>query len=323
MSSSSSPSRQPGPPPPTAQAWLLFLVISMLGGSSFSAIKISIDTATPFMVAAGRLWISTIALYIYMKTTGRTFPPLREKGGGWSPVWGFALAIGVVGYAVPMVLFPFAQQSVSSLLAGIYMAFMPIATVVLAALFADEPVTKRKLLGFLAGVLGVGILIGPAAVKNILGESIIAQVTLIIGTIGYAVAVVVTRKAPPVAARSFAVMMMLIAAILVTPFALTEFDQLRNISPQSWAGIVYLGLLPTATTAIMIIHLVRTAGAGFMAMCNYVTPVTAIAFGVLLFGEAVEWKHLFGLAAILSGIAISQPETIERIRQSIVTTRKS
>ena len=127
-----------------ASHWYTLAGVVLLGGSAFGAISLAIDTAPASVVVAARLWIATLVLSLYAKTTGRPWLPFRNPDGGWNSAWGYAAAIGVIGYAIPMYLFPFAQQTISSLLAGIYMAFMPIATVFLAAIFADEPLTLAQ-----------------------------------------------------------------------------------------------------------------------------------------------------------------------------------
>ena len=321
--SSSVPSPSPGPsekvPPavPTAQDWMLLGLITVLGASGFAGIKVSVETAPPSIVAAGRIWVGAALLYLYMKATGRKLPPLKEQGGGWSPLWGFAAAVGVASYTFPMFVIPVAQLSVSSLLAGIYMAFMPIATVVLAALFADEPLTRQKLAGAIIGTLGVIFLIGPMGLQGIFTQSVFAQLLLILGATGYAVGSVITRRAPEAPARSFATMMMLTAGLAATPLALMDLRQLGEVSITSWLGIIYLGVVPTGMTSIMIILVVRRVGAGFMALCNYLIPIMAIIYGVVLFGETLAWRYAIGLCTILVGIALVQPGAAKGLLQSL------
>lgn len=312
-----SPDAPKGPGEANAQMWLFLLTMVMIGGSSFAGIRLAVETAPPSIVGAGRLWVATFFLFVYMQTTGRRMIPLRNQGR-LHPAWLFAIGIGLTGYSVPMVLFPFAQQSISSLLAGIYMAFMPIVTVFLAAIFADEPLTKRKLIGFVGGTIGVILLIGPGALQNIFSESVIAQLALLVATTGYAIASVIMRRAPVVPARSFAVAFMLVASLLVTPLAISDLMKGPEISLTSWLAIITLGLGPTGATAILIITMVRNVGAGFVAMSNYLTPMMAILVGVLAFGEQLEWRYLAGLLVILTGLAIAQPGPLRLLRQRLL-----
>lgn len=298
---------------PNRQDWILLILLVICGGSSFSGIRIAVETASPAMVAAGRLWVSTLVLYLYMRSTGRKMIPWRTEGGKIAPLWKFAAAIGFIGYTIPMALFPYAQQTVSSLLAGIYMAFMPIGTMILAATFADEPFTRQKVIGFSFGTLGVVFLMGPAVLGDIFSANVLAQCALLVAATCYAMASVIMRRAPDAPARSFAVAFMLVAALFATPAALADLPAAGTISWSSWMAIIYLGVVPTGITAIFIIHLIRGAGAGFMAMGNYITPLAAIVFGVILFREQLEWHYGIGLATILTGVAITQPETFRSL----------
>lgn len=302
-------SRRPALPvlTPSPRDWLFLAGVIVFGGSSFSAIRVAIETAPPAFVAAGRLWVAALLLIVYTIATGRRFPSLIEQGRP-SPAWAFALAIGAIGYAGPMFLFPYAQQSVSSLLAGIYMAFMPIVTVFLAALFAGEPLTRNKIMGTVIGLGGVMILILPALPEDGLNASVIAQLALLLATTGYAVSSVITRRAPEVAARSFGAMVLLLAALLSTPTAiLSVMAEGHGPSFSGVLAIIYLGILPTGISTILIIQMVRSAGAGFLAVGNYVTPGAAIIFGILLFGEMLTHWHVLGLMTILSGVFVAQP----------------
>lgn len=309
----------PAPPllTPAPRDWLFLLGVILFGGSSFSGIRIAVETAPPSVVAAGRLWVAALLLLAYSLGTGRSLPALIEKGKP-SVAWIFAGTIGAAGYAIPMFLFPFAQQSVSSLLAGIYMAFMPIVTVALAAIFADEPLTRNKIMGTLIGLFGVMVLILPSLPQGGLDAGVIAQLALILATTGYAVSSVITRRAPDVPARSFGAMIMLMAALLSTPAAVTSLMHAEEpVSAASMAAIVYLGVLPTGISTIFIIHMVRSAGASFLAVGNYVTPAAAIFFGVLLFREELTLWHVGGLATILTGVFVTQPGPLLSMLQKL------
>lgn len=292
---------------PSPRDWIFLAGVVLFGGSSFSGIRLAIETAPPTVVAAGRLWVAALLLLAYMKATGRALPPLWEQGK-ISVAWLFALAIGATGYAVPMFLFPFAQQSVPSLLAGIYMAFMPIMTVVLASIFADEPLTRNKIMGTVIGLGGVMFLILPSWPADGINASIVAQLALLVATTGYAVASVIMRRAPDVPARSFGALVMLLAALISTPAAILEMMKAEGgVSASSAAAILYLGILPTGVATIFIIHMIRSAGASFLAVGNYATPGAAILFGIILFGESITVWHVAGLATILTGVFVAQP----------------
>lgn len=301
-------SRAPTETAPTLYDWLLFAVIVAVGGSSFAMIRAAVETVPPAAVTVGRLWVGAIFLYIVMRQAGRAFPPLTEKGAGIKlhPEWAWMIAISLVGYVVPFLIFPWAQQFIDSGLAGIYMAFMPIWTVGLAFLFAGESLDARKITGFLMGFAGVVILIGPGILTEAASSNIAAQILLLAATLGYAAAAVMTRKAPPIKPRVFAAGTLVVSAIATTP-ALIFAD--LNIASWSLVGalnVIGLGLGPTGLAGVLLIVLIQRTGAGFMALANYLTPLWAVGLGALLFGERLDASALAALIIILFGVGVSQ-----------------
>jgi drug/metabolite transporter (DMT)-like permease len=305
---------------PTPFDWLLFVVIVAVGGSSFAMIRGAVESVPPVAITVGRLWIGAIFLYIVMRQAGRRLPPLRrpETPRHVNPEWWWIIAISVIGYVGPFTIFPWAQQYIDSGLAGIYMAFMPIWTVFLAAFFAGESFNGRKIVGFLMGFAGVVILIGPAVIGEAAATSIVAQIALLVATFGYAIAAVITRRAPPIRPRAFAAATLICAAILSTPAVFFTEMRMDEWTLSGVFNVIGLGLGPTGLGGVLLIILIQRVGAGFMAFANYLTPLWAVGMGALLFGERLGVNALIALVVILTGVAISQRQS-KSARQPIST----
>lgn len=304
------------PPRPRLTDLFFLSVLILTGGASFSGIRYAVETAEPGVVAAGRLWVAAIAMLIYAYGTDRRLPPLLTSQR-LDKRWGFMIACGVVGYTIPFTLFPFAQQTIPSMLAGIYMAFMPLITVILARFFASEALTMRKLAGFVIGTGGVVFLIGFDALARLGDADVIAQFAMLLATTCYAAYAVTTKRAPVMPARSFAAGMLLCSAMAATPLALVSGQDWAVLSLRSMLAIIFLGLFPSALAAIMIINLIQRVGAGFMALGNYVTPLVAILFGYVLFDEPIQENFLIGLAIILAGLALAQLDQISSMGRGL------
>ncbi len=289
--------------------WALLALIVAFGGSSFVMIRSAVETIPAMAVAPIRLWIGAVLLYALMRQAGRRLPPLIARGNGQWRIrrsWVWMIGVGAVGNVLPFFIFPWAQQFVDSGLAGIYMAFMPIWTIALAFFFAGESVDRRKMTGFALGFLGVVVLMGPDVLKGALSSDMGAQAALLLATFLYAAAAVLARRAPPIRPRVFAAGMMLVAAVMATPalfFINLETDQW---SAWSMASLIGLGVFPTGVNGVLIIMLIRRAGAGFMSLTNYITPLWAVAMGAAIYGEHLEPAALVALAIILAGVAVSQ-----------------
>ena len=286
---------------PNRSDWFAWGMVALGGGSAPSAINVAIETAAPIVIAGTRVWAAAIILLIYVIATGRHLASLRTDEG--RRVWMYAAACGVTGYAIPFLLFPYAQLQVSSIMAGIIMAFLPVMAVIMAGLFAGEPMTRRSLSGVLVGSLGVLVLIGPALFGGV-GGTVVGILLLLLAVFGYASLGVIMRRAPEWPPRSFAAMMMLSAAIVTTPFMFGA--SFEGVSVASWSSILFLGIIPTGINAILIVTTVRRAGAGFLATSAYASPVVAVIFGILIFSEPLTLFQVLGLLTILMGIALTQ-----------------
>ncbi|MBL4619549.1 MAG: DMT family transporter [Marinicaulis sp.] len=293
----------------TLYDWMLLAMIVAMGGSSFALIHNALESMPPAAIAVGRLWVGAIFLYIIMRHAGRRFPPLFQRIDGRLRLrrsWGSMIAVGASGYVLPFFLFPWAQQCVESGLAGIYMAFMPIWTLALAFFFAGEPVSRRKLVGFAMGFVGVIILMGPEVLNGAAQSDMRAQAGLLLATFLYAASTIYARRAAPIRPRVFAAGVVLSGTVIATP-ALLFID----LASSQWTtsaifSVIGLGIGPTGLAAVLIIMLIRRTGAGFMSLANYVTPLWAVAVGALIFSERLEPNAFIALAAILAGVAVAQ-----------------
>lgn len=301
--------KKSGPADAGTFEWTLLALLIALGGSSFTLIRAALETVPPILVTVGRLWIAAIALYALMRVKGRGFPPflVRTKSGPRPHIlWAWMTGVGIVGYTIPFLIFPWAQQYVDSGLAGVYMAFMPLWTLGLAYFFAGEKLTPRKIVGFLMGFAGVLFLMGPDAIAGVAGSSVAAQAGLLIATLLYAASAVMSRRAPPARPRVFSAGIVLAGAVFSTPALFFTPIEPAVWSLKSIASVIILGLGPTALAGIIIIIVIRRIGASFMALANYVTPVWAVIAGALVFQERLESSAFIALAVILAGVAVSQ-----------------
>lgn len=303
-----SPSRA-GPAEATPLDWMLLAALTALGGSSFTFIHAAIETVPPALVAVGRLWIAALALFVLMRAKRQSLPPLlarTNEGSSVNEIWIWMTGVGIIGYSIPFLIFPWAQQYVESGLAGVYMAFMPLWTLGLAYFFADEKLSAPRIAGFLLGFAGVLILLGPEAMAGVKASGFLAQIGLLVATLCYAISVVMSRRAPGTSPRVFSAGVVTVGALVATPALLfAEFDP-GSWSPKSIASVFILGIGPTALAGFIIFTIVGRAGASFMALANYITPVVAVVLGAVLFHERLQPSALVALAIILAGVAISQ-----------------
>lgn len=287
----------------TPKDWLLLFALVAMWGSSFMFNRIAVATLPPWTVVAGRIGIAALVLVLIVHALGKRLPP---PGRAWAP---FAV-IAMIGNALPFYLITWGQQVVESALAGILMAVMPLATIVLAHfLIAGEHLTRQRAAGFATGFLGIVLLMGPAALAGIGGEAvrIISQLAVLGGALCYALQSVLTRLIVKGDVMVAAAGTLLVASVIVVPVALwLDRPWLLAPSASSAAAVIWLGVGPTAIATILYFMLIRAAGPSFMSLVNYLSPGVAVMLGLLVMGETPSANAYFGLALILAGIAVTQ-----------------
>ena len=159
----------------TLTEWALLLALVAMWGSSFMFNKLGVATVPPLTLVAARITIGAAVLLVLVYAKGLRLPPFGR-------IWGAFTVLGVVGNALPFFLITWGQQAVESALAGILMAAMPLATLVLAHFVVQgERVTTGRALGFVLGFLGIVLLMEPAAVAGIGGSTlqVISQLSIL------------------------------------------------------------------------------------------------------------------------------------------------
>lgn len=273
-------------------------------GSSFLFIKLGIATVPTLTLVAARLMLGAAILYVILRLRGARLPPFGR-------VWGNYAILAVIGNCIPFTAISWGQHRTDSALAGILMAVMPLATMVLAHFFVKgEHMTRQRAAGFLLGFIGIIVLMGPSALSSFGGATLatLSQLAILFGALCYAGNSVLTRllaRGDDVLVASTA--MLIIASLLALPIALWVDQPWRvEASAVSAAAILWLGLGPTAIATVVYFRLIASAGPSFMSLVNYMSPAVAVLLGVALLGETPGLHAYVALALILLGIAVSQ-----------------
>ena len=283
--------------------WGLLATLVALWGSNFMFVKLGVATVPPATLVASRLVIGAVILFTVIRAWGYTFPPI---GRAWTPY----VALALVGNCMPFWLITWGQQHIDSALAGILMAIMPLATLVLAHAFVTgEQMTRNRVAGFLLGFGGIVVLMGPAALAGVGGApiEIIAQLSVLSGALCYAANGVLARVTLRGEVMVASAAIIAVAAVISLPVALAV-DQPWRLAPswQSVIVVIWIGIGPTAIATLVYFKLIGSAGPTFMSLVNYCIPVVALFLGVALLAEEPGANAYTGLILILGGIALSQ-----------------
>jgi len=294
--------------------WGLLILLGIIWGASFPAVSVALTGYGPFSVAAYRIVLAALILLVVSYTFGAGLPTFRTPTG--RRIWLHCLGMAVFTNVVPFTLLSWGQLYVTSGFAGITMATVPLMVLPLAHfLIPGEALTPKKIFGFVVGFTGVVVLIGPAAFSSSGTEvETLARLACLGATACYAIGSMITRLAPPTPQLTFSATALLLGSLIILPLALLIEGVPTAAPTQAIAGVIYLGLIPTALATVILVRIINTAGPSFLSLVNYQVPVWAALMGVIFLSERLPTQFLGALALILLGLAISQARGWQRFR---------
>ena len=285
--------------------WLLLAILGFIWGTSFLGVSVALEGFGPFTIAAARIAIGAMLLTAVAFASGHGLPGRATATD--RRVWLHCLGFALFTNAIPFTLLGWGQLRVPSGFAGISMAVVPLFVLPLAFFILREPLTVRRLAGFLLGFCGVVILIGPGALLSGDNDLVFwAKLACVGASLCYATGSMVTRTAPPVPLQSYSAAGLIISSCMIVPLALW----VEGVPRVEWGvpllAVLYLGVFPTAIATVMLVRVINSAGPTFMSLVNYQVPIWAVINGMLILDEDLPPSFLTALVLILSGLALSQ-----------------
>lgn len=280
--------------------WGAFVLLGTIWGSSFLWIKIAVGEIGPATLAAIRLLFGLIGLLIVARLTRQNFGNLRAH----LPAY---LFMGFFNTALPFVLISWAETRIDSALAAILNATVPLFAIVIAHYWlSDERITLARVVGLVAGFVGVVVLVsrefGPQGIHG----NIWGQLAMLVASACYAVSATYSRRYlrghPPLVQ---ATMIVLIADAFV--WAAVPVMDRPFVPPQAgltWFALAWLGLLGSCAAYLLYFYLLNVWGATRSSLVTYVFPVIGLLLGIIFLNESADWRLIVGSALVVAGIVV-------------------
>ena len=278
----------------TRRGWLLFASMCVIWGVPYLMIRVAVRELSPATLVFARTGIA--ALLLLPLAAGRN--ELRPLLPRWRPL----VVFSAVEIAIPWLLLSSAERRITSSLAGLLIAAVPlVGTVVTAALGERDVLAGRRLAGLALGIAGVAAIVG----LDVGGTSAAALVEVAGVAVAYAVGPIILSRtlddAPPlgVVAASLA-----LSALAYAPVAAFQL-------PDAWPGakvtasVAGLAVLCTAIAFLLFFALIAEAGPVRATVITYVNPAVAAVFGVALLGERITAGMGVGFALVLVGSVLA------------------
>lgn len=266
------------------------MACASIWGSSFLWIEVGLESLRPTVVTLCRIALGVVALAL-VRRARRT----RISGADWPRV----VLLAFVWMAVPLTLFPVAQQWIDSSLAGMLNGAVPLTTALVAVALMRALPGRVQLAGLVVGFGGVVMIAWPGL--RTAGTTALGVVLVIVAVFCYGVganiAVPLQQRygALPVLLRAAAV-----ALVVTLPAGVAGIPG-SELEVRPLVAMLPLGLLGTGWAYVAFALLLGRAGASRGAVAIYFTPVVAIVLGVAVRGETVAALSVAGAVLVIAG----------------------
>ena len=271
---------------------LALLALYVIWGSTYLGIRYALASYPPFLLAGVRFLGAGLALFAFLRWRGVTAPTAQQ--------WRNAAITGVLLLGFGNGLVCFAEETVSSGIAAVAVASMPLFAAVFSGMYGQWP-NRRETIGLLIGFAGVVVL----NLGSGLSGSRLGALALIVAATSWAFGSAWSKRQdmPAGPMNTAAQMLCASVALLLVGFASGEHLP-AHPTARATAAVVYLAVFGSIVAFSAYLYVLKHARPALATSYAYVNPPVAVLFGVLLAGEHVGPFDLAGMAIILLGVCV-------------------
>lgn len=273
----------------TLTDWGLLAAIALIWGSSFLFMEIGLRAFEPGVITLARIGLGAATLSLFSRARR---PVERED-------WPRVALLGLIWIAVPLLLFPIAQQWTTSAVAGMINGAMPVFTVLWSIYLLRRLPGWRQSLGIGLGFLGMLLVFAPEL--RVGGDELLGAALVVVAVTFYGLAanlsVPLSQKYGPLPVVWRA---QLVALAVVAPVGLWQLPG-STWSWESALAMLPLGMLGTGAAFALMATLTGRVGGPRASVAIYFLPVVATVLGVLVLGETVEPVAFAGVVLVMIG----------------------
>jgi len=280
---------------------VLFVVLSVVWGSSFTAIKAGLEFFPPVLFAALRYDVAGVPMLGYAAyATDRWRPRDRSE---WVLV-GVGGALMIAAYHAFLFV---GEQGTTSAAAAIVVSLSPVLTTGFARAFLpDERLRTVGVLGLLVGFVGVVVLTDPDP-NDLLDARTVSMFLVFLAAASFALGSVLTRRidaALPV--ETMEAWSMLVGALLMhgASVGLAESPGEIRWTGEAVLALGYLALVASALGFLVYFDLLDRLGPIEINLVSYAAPVVAAVTGVFVLAETPTVHAAAGFALVIAGFLL-------------------
>ena len=266
------------------------------GTNPFGALPLYEEGVNTATVLAHRFGLAVVLLSVVMLIKGISFKVTRHE-------FKVLFSLGILFAASSITYyqsFHFMDAGIASTILFVY----PVMVAVIMALFFKERVTGMTVVAIVLSLIGIVLLYKGGAGASL---SVIGIVLCILSSLAYAIYIVVVNQSS-IKMSSFKVTFyaMLVCEITLILYSFTSPELYLHALPsaRAWSFAVWLSIVPTILSLVFMTVAVNHVGATPTAILGALEPLTAVAIGVVVFGEMLTPRLIVGILFILFAVML-------------------
>lgn len=270
---------------------LITALAPLVWGSTYVVTTELLPAGYPITVSALRTLPAGLMLLLLVR---------RLPHGEW---WWKSALLGAFNFTIFQTMLFISAYRLPGGVAATVGAIQPLLVIVLARLFMSSPIRPLSIVAGLAGIAGVALLVlTPHARLDMTG--ILAGLA---GAVSMAFGTVLSRHwQPPVSPLAVTAWQLTAGGVLLVPIALVFEPALPSLTPDNWAGLVWLGLVGGALAYIVWFRGIGRLGPTAVSPLGFLSPLMAVVLGWILLGQQLSALQITGMAVVLASVWMSQ-----------------
>jgi len=279
---------------------LVWLVLCLIWGSTWLFIKIGLNDLPPLTFAGIRFVIAVIILFAIIGVRRVSFPASSAE-------WWLLVVTGILSFSLNYGLIFWGEQFVSSGLAALLQATIPVFGLVIAHFYLpQERMTPARIAGVVLGISGVGVVFSnQLSVAG--GKAFAGSVAMVMSSffVAYSNVLIKARatKLDPAMIAAAQMFFGLIPLLLIgVPLEGSPFQFRWTV--RAVISLFYLAIVGSVVAFLLYYWLMQNMDVTKTMLIALVTPVVAVALGMIILDERLSWRTLIGGLMIMCGIGL-------------------
>jgi drug/metabolite transporter (DMT)-like permease len=296
--------------PPTSllsHPYLLLTLATLFWGGNMVAAKLAVGVIPPFVLLAARFIAALVVVLPF------AWPHLRADLTAMKRSWGWLLFYGAIGFAAFNACLYEGANFTTAINSSIEQASIPVFVLLGNFLFFGVRGRPLQILGLALTIVGVMLVATHGDLETITSFKFnVGDLLVLLACLIYAAYTLTLKFRPKIHWLSFLGSTMIGAVLGALVFLTLEgggvaaLATLRTTSPEGWAIIAFVAVLPSLLSQLFFAQGVNLIGANRASLFNNLIPVFGTVLSVLILGESLEPYHLAAAVIVVAGIVLAE-----------------